>query len=47
MGKMVRRRELPCVRRIRQLFKGWVIRGAVPMSIEKKNDEEAKKKQKK
>jgi hypothetical protein len=47
MDEVVRRRELPCVRRSRSLYRGRVVRGAVPMSMERKSDEEAKKKQKK
>jgi hypothetical protein len=46
MDKMVRRRELPYVRRSRSLYRGRVVDVAVslPMKI-KKRDEEAKKKQ--
>jgi hypothetical protein len=43
MDKTVRRRELSCVRRSRSLYRGRVVRGAVPRSMEEKSDEEAKK----
>jgi hypothetical protein len=43
MDKMVRRRELPCIRRLMKLYRGRVARGAVPMSMKEKSDEEAKK----
>jgi hypothetical protein len=36
MDKMVRRRELPCIRRSRSLYKGRVVRGAVLMSMKNK-----------
>jgi hypothetical protein len=42
---MVKRRELPCVCRLRALYRERVVRGAVPMSIKKKSEEEAKKEQ--
>jgi hypothetical protein len=46
MDIMVRRRELPCVRRLRGLYSGRVVRGVVSMSMQKKkSDEEANKKQ--
>jgi hypothetical protein len=45
--KLVRRRELPCVRHSRSLHKEQIVRGAVLMSMEKKSDEETKKKQRK
>jgi hypothetical protein len=35
MEKMVKR-ELHCVRRLRLLHRGWVVRGAVLMSMEMK-----------
>jgi hypothetical protein len=34
--KMVRRRELPCVRRLNPLYRGSVVHGAVPKSMERK-----------
>jgi hypothetical protein len=36
MDKMVGRRELPCVRRLRALYRVNVVRGAMPMFIERK-----------
>jgi hypothetical protein len=36
MDKMVRRGELPCVRRSKQWNRGRVVRGEVPMSMERK-----------
>jgi hypothetical protein len=39
MDKMVRRRELPCVRRLRSLYRGQTVHGMVLMSMEKKSDE--------
>jgi hypothetical protein len=47
MDKIVRRIELPCVRHSRSLYRGRVVCGVVPMLIERKSDEEAKKKGKK
>jgi hypothetical protein len=44
--KIVKRRELPCIRRSSSLHSGWVIRGAELMPMErKKRDEQAQKKQ--
>jgi hypothetical protein len=34
MGKLVKRRELPCVRRSKSLYRGRVVRGVDPMSAE-------------
>jgi hypothetical protein len=43
---MVRRRELPCIRRLKLLYRVRVVCGAMPMSMErKKSDEEAKKRE--
>jgi hypothetical protein len=36
MGKMVKRRDLPCVRRLMSLYRGRVVRDAVVMSMERK-----------
>jgi hypothetical protein len=36
MGKQVGRRELPCIRYFRALYRGRVIRNAVLMSKERK-----------
>jgi hypothetical protein len=47
MDKMVRRRELPCVRRPRSVYRKRVVRDAEPMSMERKkwwgSEEEATK----
>jgi hypothetical protein len=45
MGKMVRRRELPCVRRLWSLHRERVVSGVLIMSMIKESVEEAKKKQ--
>jgi hypothetical protein len=44
MDKMVRRRELPCVRRFRSFHRVRVVRGMALMTMErkKKSEEEAK-----
>jgi hypothetical protein len=34
MDKMMRRKELPCVRRLKSLHSGRVVRGAVVLSME-------------
>jgi hypothetical protein len=36
MDEMVRRRQLPCIRCSRPLYRGRVVCGAVPMSVESK-----------
>jgi hypothetical protein len=36
MDKLVRRRELPCVRRLRSLHRMRVVRGMMPRSMKKK-----------
>jgi hypothetical protein len=36
MGKLVRRRKLPCVGRLRTFYRERVVRGAVLMSMERK-----------
>jgi hypothetical protein len=43
MDERVRKRELTCVRRSRVLYRDQVVRCAVPMTMGKKHDEEAKK----
>jgi hypothetical protein len=43
MGKRARR-ELPCVRRLRSLLRERVVRGTVPMSIEREKSVEEEKK---
>jgi hypothetical protein len=40
---MVRGRDIPCVGHSRSLYRGRVAFGAMPMSVEKKSEEEAKK----
>jgi hypothetical protein len=46
MDKMMRRRELPCIRRSRSFYGGRVVRCAMLLSMErKKSDQEAKKRQ--
>jgi hypothetical protein len=45
MGKMVRRRELTCVRRLKGLDRGRVARCVVLKLMAKKIDDEVKKKQ--
>jgi hypothetical protein len=45
--KVVRRRELPCVRHSKSLYRGRAVCCVVVMSMERKSDEEAKKKQRK
>jgi hypothetical protein len=44
---MLKKRELPCVHRLRSLYRKRTVPGAVSMSIEKKSVEEAKKNQRK
>jgi hypothetical protein len=39
--------ELPCVRRLRSLYRVRFVCGTVQMSMERKSEEEAKKEQKK
>ncbi|SAL98229.1 hypothetical protein [Absidia glauca] len=36
IDKVVRRRELPCIRRLRVLYREWVVRDVVSMSMERK-----------
>jgi hypothetical protein len=43
----VRRRRLPCVRQLGEPYKGWIVHGAVILSMEGKSDGEAKKKRRK
>jgi hypothetical protein len=43
MDRIMRRRELPCVRRSKSFYKSRVVRGAEVMLMEK-SDEETKKK---
>jgi hypothetical protein len=47
MDKMVRGRELPGIRRSSSLHKKRVVHCAVPLPMERKSDEEAKKAQRK
>jgi hypothetical protein len=46
-SRVVRRGELPYIRRSRSLYKVSVVHVTVSLSMEKKSKEEAKKKQKK
>jgi hypothetical protein len=46
MDKLVRRRKVPCVRRLWSLYRERVVSSAVPLSMERgKRDQEVKKKQ--
>jgi hypothetical protein len=47
MDKIVRRRGLPCVRRLRSLYSVQVVHDAVQMLLERKSDEEPQKSERK